>query len=250
MASLVTYICVTQPQWVKQLSETFHTIPFVLCIHCLQNGHIMIWHCPSICVRVSVHPSNNCIFCDYKSTVRNHFIFGHKVYWDICGCFGKTQSIKCPHNDLLFSLVADRRMLLSKDWHMQNFILAQLLELHICSICLPGIYRKLSSNPLAPGHWAMGYVEPCHLTLLLFISSPPGQNGPHFADDNFKCIIVNENVCISIKISLMFVPKGPIDISALVQIMAWRQSGDKQAIIWTNDGKFIDAYMRHLASMS
>ena len=31
-----------------------------------------------------------------------------------------------------------------------------------------------------------------------------------------------------IKISLKFVPKGPIDnISALVQIMAWRRSGDK-----------------------
>ena len=37
----------------------------------------------------------------------------------------------------------------------------------------------------------------------------------------------NENVWISIKISLKFVPKGPIDIPALVQIMAWRHPGDK-----------------------
>ena len=38
----------------------------------------------------------------------------------------------------------------------------------------------------------------------------------------------NENVWISIKISLKFVPRGPINnIPALVQIMAWRRQGDK-----------------------
>ena len=43
-----------------------------------------------------------------------------------------------------------------------------------------------------------------------------------------------------IKISLNFVSKDPINnIPALVQIMAWR----RQAIIWTNDGKFTDIYM-------
>ena len=63
---------------------------------------------------------------------------------------------------------------------------------------------------------------------------------------------MNENVLISNKISLKFVSKGPIDnIPALVQIMAWRRPGDNwQAIIWTNDGYFTDAYMRHSASMS
>ena len=44
----------------------------------------------------------------------------------------------------------------------------------------------------------------------------------------FQCIFFNENVLISIKISLQFVPQGPIDdISALAQIMAWRRPGDK-----------------------
>ena len=54
------------------------------------------------------------------------------------------------------------------------------------------------------------------------------QNGRHFADDNFKHIIfLNENVRISIKISLKFVPKDPINnIPALVQIMAWHRPGD------------------------
>ena len=30
------------------------------------------------------------------------------------------------------------------------------------------------------------------------------------ADDIFRCIFVNGNICILIKISLKFVPKGPI----------------------------------------
>ena len=56
----------------------------------------------------------------------------------------------------------------------------------------------------------------------------PRQNGRHFADAIFKCIFLNENVWISIKISLKFVPEGPINnIPALVQIMAWRRPGDK-----------------------
>ena len=56
----------------------------------------------------------------------------------------------------------------------------------------------------------------------------PWQNVRRFADDTFKRIFLNENVRISIKISLRFVPKGPINnIPALVQIMAWRRSGVK-----------------------
>ena len=63
------------------------------------------------------------------------------------------------------------------------------------------------------------------------------KTGHHLADDIFKCIFWNENVWISIKISLNFVPKGPINnIPALVQIMAWHRPGDKALIIWSNDG--------------
>ena len=59
-------------------------------------------------------------------------------------------------------------------------------------------------------------------------SSSPRQNGRHFTDDIFKCIFLNENVWISIKISLKFVPKGPINnIPALVQIIARHRPGDK-----------------------
>ena len=56
----------------------------------------------------------------------------------------------------------------------------------------------------------------------------PRQNGRRFPDDIFKWIFLNENVLISVKISLKFVPKGPINnIPALVQVMAWRQQGTK-----------------------
>ena len=56
----------------------------------------------------------------------------------------------------------------------------------------------------------------------------PRQDGRRFPNDTFKRIFLKENVIILIKISLTFVPNGPIDnITALVQIMAWRRPGDK-----------------------
>ena len=82
-----------------------------------------------------------------------------------------------------------------------------------------------------------------------FNSSPPGQNGCHFADDIFICVFVNEKFSIFIPISLKFVLKGPINnIPALVQIMAWRLIGDKP-LSEPKVTQFSDAYMRHLASM-
>ena len=69
---------------------------------------------------------------------------------------------------------------------------------------------------------------PWHQGWWAFNTLRPTRNRRHFADDIFKCIFVNENVWISINISLKFVPRGPINnIPALVQIMAWRRSGDK-----------------------
>ena len=48
-----------------------------------------------------------------------------------------------------------------------------------------------------------------------------------FADDIFKCIFLNESICFLNKISLEYVPYGPIhNMALLVQIMAWRRRGD------------------------
>ena len=68
------------------------------------------------------------------------------------------------------------------------------------------------------------------------------QNGRYFADDIFKCIFLNGNV---FKISLKFVPKGPIhNIPALAQIMAWCRPGDK-----TLSEPMIVSLLTHIASL-
>ena len=56
----------------------------------------------------------------------------------------------------------------------------------------------------------------------------PRQNGRHIPDGINKCFFLNENVKIPIEISMKCVPKDQINnISALVQIMAWRRLCDK-----------------------
>ena len=56
----------------------------------------------------------------------------------------------------------------------------------------------------------------------------PRQHDSHFRDDIFKWIFLNENVWISIEISLKLVPSVPNNsIPALVHIMAWWLTGDK-----------------------
>ena len=50
----------------------------------------------------------------------------------------------------------------------------------------------------------------------------------NMADDNFKCIYVNEYDRIPIRFSLKFVPMSPIvNKPAVVQVMAWRRTGHK-----------------------
>ena len=49
------------------------------------------------------------------------------------------------------------------------------------------------------------------LSIRMVNSSPPGQNGGHFADGIFRCIFLNEKLCILIQISLKIVPKGSVD---------------------------------------
>ena len=65
------------------------------------------------------------------------------------------------------------------------------------------------------------------------------------ADDTFMRIFMNEKFGILIRISLKFVPKVPIyNTSALVQVMAWRRTGDTPLSepLLTH---FVDAYMQH-----
>ena len=64
------------------------------------------------------------------------------------------------------------------------------------------------------------------------------------ADDNFKCIFLNENDRIPIRISLRFVPRSSIDNKlALVQVMAWCRTSDKP-LPELMQTQFNDAHMR------
>ena len=81
--------------------------------------------------------------------------------------------------------------------------------------------------------------------LLTSTHLPPGQNGRHFGRRHFQMHFMSENDRISIKISLTFVPRSPIDNKpALVQVMAWRRIGDK-SLPEPMMAEFTDAYMRH-----
>ena len=69
----------------------------------------------------------------------------------------------------------------------------------------------------------------CGVTVPQWVNTlRPRHYGRHFPDDIFKRICLNENVSISLKILLKFVPKVQFNnIAALVQIMAWRRPGAK-----------------------
>ena len=103
----------------------------------------------------------------------------------------------------------------------------QILTLHKKAILRP------QTRALGSILWVFVENWPCY-TWIFHLVNPDinslrtTQNGRHFPDGIFQCIFLNENVCISLKISLKFVPDVRMNnIPALVQIMAWRRPGDK-----------------------
>ena len=103
-----------------------------------------------------------------------------------------------------------------------NLIHFQALELHVCILA---IWVSDWCGERLPHVASVSH----RCFLVSHINTlRPRRNEQHFADDIFKRIFFNEKVWIPIKISLKFVPQGPIDnIPALFQIMAWRRPGDK-----------------------
>ena len=84
-----------------------------------------------------------------------------------------------------------------------------------CCWCFIVYSSRARQAPRAPAHKYINTLR-------------PRPNRRQFADDTFKCIFENENEWILPRISLKFVPKVRINnISALVQIMAWRRPGDR-----------------------
>ena len=88
-------------------------------------------------------------------------------------------------------------------------------RLRVCDVCVYLCMVWLVQSPL---------LQACAVVIN---SLRPRQNGRLSADDTFKRIFLNENIRISTKNSLKFLPKGLINnIPALVLIMAWCRPGD------------------------
>ena len=67
---------------------------------------------------------------------------------------------------------------------------------------------------------------------------------------HFQMHFVNETLCVLIRMSLKFVPEGPIDNNSTLVLVMTLASSRLQAIIWTNADRFTNAYMRHKGEMS
>ena len=105
---------------------------------------------------------------------------------------------------------------------LSSLIAPKVVKMTISGAVTDGNFVKMSTYPC---RWKDGWFNHNKTKLN---SLTPRQNGRQFPDDIFKCIFLIENVMISTKILLMFVPKGSINnIPTLVQIMAWRRPGDK-----------------------
>ena len=128
-------------------------------------------------------------------------------------------------------------IILINRYQIKLLMLIVLWNLWLYHECVTMTYTQLHIHDKIKFHRP----KVCKLTLLTAVWPWPNpgyhysinplrlrQNGRRFTDDTFKRIFLNENVRISIKISLKFVPKGPIyNIPALVQIMAWHRPGHK-----------------------
>ena len=149
------------------------------------------------------------------SYVLCHFVF---IWWhDICRHFSAIHRLNTSNVFPLLSLLLFVSLLLLLLLSLISLLLSLLLSLLWSSSLL---YTKFL---FAIKHFKYVFVDRTFLemvdeillnlarTLVFINSSPPGQNGRHFADDVFRCIFINEKFCILIKISPNFVPEHPID---------------------------------------
>ena len=123
-----------------------------------------------------------------------------------------------PYSEILFLI--NKYQICRVEWNC-SLELEIKITIVVAGLVLPILHQSLCGLPLSLG-------SNLQCLTASFNTLRPRQNGRHFADDTFKRIFLNENARISIKISLKFVPQGPINnIPTLVQIMAWRRPGYK-----------------------
>ena len=122
-------------------------------------------------------------------------------------------------------------------------------EVDVCRVCF-GIYHHRADSRFTLSQWETAllcndvshwlginvesalhhicWVDGDRDVEFVFITLRPRQNGSHFAADIFKCIFLNENVWISLMISLKFIAKVWINnIPSYVQRMDWCWPGNK-----------------------
>ena len=93
---------------------------------------------------------------------------------------------------------------------------------HYLNQCLS---RSITSYGITRLQWVNRLCRKQRETSKLHFTGPLGGES---TVDILQCIFVNEDIWISINISLKFVSNGQINNNpALVQIMAWRRPGDK-----------------------
>ena len=138
----------------------------------------------------------------------------------LAGCkFWRIYNHPCAHfPDLLQLSVKEWRLL----WQL---FYRKSMKLQVTSINNAAMTNMLTGIDLHCLSWTLL----CSLFVIVIINTMrPRQNGGHFPDNIFKWAFLNENVWISVKISLKFVPKGPFhNIPALIQIMAMCWPGDR-----------------------
>ena len=102
---------------------------------------------------------------------------------------------------------------------VQNISVYSGFKVNIDICCLRMLSKPLEETLL----WEFVFISYIHFNTLRL-----RQNGCHFPDNIFKCIFLNENVWILLRISLKFLLKFQINnIPAMVQIMAWCRPGNK-----------------------
>ena len=88
-------------------------------------------------------------------------------------------------------------------------------------------WRKFITTMVNFTWWFIAQSEFTTIVIFNVNTWRPEYSHSHFADDIFKCILLNENIWIALEISVRFVPKVRINkFLALFQIMTLRRPGD------------------------
>ena len=131
---------------------------------------------------------------------------------DICNCL-QLHEISKKNHETLFLSERENFFVIQNHFVTNNSLIVYSLRKKGGMI---DVVHPCDGKPL-PEPVRILYTYACMHDRVPINTLRPRQNGRHYTDDTFKPIFVNENVWILIKISLKFVPKGPINnIPALV----------------------------------